>query len=33
MRDMDDEENLYPEGSTRTKVFEHGYLNGQKARQ
>lgn len=32
MRYMDDEENPYPEGSTLTKAFEHGYLHGQKAR-
>lgn len=32
MREMVDEENPYPEGSALAKAFEHGYLDGQKAR-
>jgi hypothetical protein len=28
----EDAENPYPEGSTRAKAYEHGYLDGQKIR-
>ncbi|MGG6894806.1 MULTISPECIES: hypothetical protein [Rhizobium] len=31
MREKEDEENPYPEGSVLAKAFEHGYLDGQKA--
>jgi len=32
MRDAQDEENPYPEGCVLARAFEHGYLDGQKAR-
>jgi len=32
MRDRRDEENPYPEGGVLARAFEHGYLDGQKAR-
>jgi len=32
MRDTHDEENPYPEGCVLARAFEHGYLDGQKAR-
>lgn len=32
MREKQDEENPYPEGCVLAKAFEHGYLDGQKAR-
>ncbi len=32
MRDTQDEENPYPEGCVLARAFEHGYLDGQKAR-
>ncbi len=32
MRETEDGENPYPEGSVLAKAFEHGYLDGQKAR-
>ena len=32
MRETQDEENPYPEGCVLAKAFEHGYLDGQKAR-
>ncbi len=32
MHEMEGEENPYPAGSALAKAFEHGYLDGQKAR-
>ncbi len=32
MRDTQYEENPYPEGCVLARAFEHGYLDGQKAR-